>query len=223
MNDAAARDALIARIATRYARRSHRAYVRSKLHWDPMFDAAASLLRDSPRTLLDVGCGLGLLGQYLRESGGRAPYRGLDLDARKIEAARAAAIRGGLDIELAIGSATELPSIRGDVALLDLLHYLPADAQKRVLAEAAARVAPDGVLIIRNVVREPGWRFAATRFEERAARAIGWIRSPTRHFPGRDEIESPLRSDGFSMHVAPLWGRTPFNSYLFVARRAGHD
>lgn len=213
-----ANDEIIARIAARYRLRPHRSYARGKLRWDPVFTTAASLLAQSPHGLLDIGCGLGLLGQYLHERGRRAPYRGLDLDIRKIAAARAAA-SNDVRLQFATGSAAAMPAFRGDVALVDLLHYLPADAQRRALADAAERVASDGVLMIRSVLSDRSWRFRTTLLEERLARMIGWMRYPTGHFPRREDIEAPLRAMGFNVQVSPLWGRTPFNSYLFVARR----
>lgn len=213
-----ANEAIIARVARRYRLYPHRSYARGKLRWDPVFATAASLFAESKHALLDIGCGLGLLGQYLRERGFRAPYRGLDLDAKKIDAARAAA-DADLDLQFATGSATAMPAFRGNVALVDLLHYLPADLQRRTLADAAERVAADGVLMIRSVLRDRSWRFRTTLLEERLARMIGWMRYPTGHFPRREDIEAPLRSMGFTTEVSPLWGRTPFNSYLFVARR----
>jgi len=212
-------DAISARIAARYRRRSHRSYIRSKLRWDPLFAAVAPLFVDSPRALLDIGCGLGLLGQYLRERGFRAAYHGLDLDAQKIEEARRAASTAGLDLDFADGTADSLPAFSGNVALLDVLHYMPAEVQRRVLAEAAARVANGGMLVIRNVLRDRSWRFRLTVLQERLARLLGWMRSPLGDFPQREDIEAPLRAMGMAVRVKPLWGRTPFNSYLFVAQR----
>jgi 2-polyprenyl-3-methyl-5-hydroxy-6-metoxy-1,4-benzoquinol methylase len=184
-----------------------------------VYAAVAPLLAASPRALLDVGCGLGLLGPYRRECGIETPYNGIDVDAAKIEAARAAANAGGLDLNFSVGSIGALPNFSGDVALLDVLHYLPAAGQQRALADAASRVASGGMLLIRNVLRDRSWRFRATVVEERIARTLGWMRCATGHFPDRDEIESPLRAAGFEIRAAPLWGRTPFNSWLFVARR----
>jgi 2-polyprenyl-3-methyl-5-hydroxy-6-metoxy-1,4-benzoquinol methylase len=215
---AAAERAIADRVALRYGTRRHRSYVRGKLRWDPVFAAVAPLLGDSPRPLLDIGCGLGLLGQYLRECGIDNPYRGIDVDAAKIEIARAASRAGGLDLDLAAGSVDALPPFSGDVALLDVLHYLPSAEQQRALADAASRVGKGGMLVIRNVLRDRSWRFRATVLEERFSRALGWMRGPTGHFPARDEIESPLREAGFDVRVKPLWGRTPFNSWLIVAR-----
>jgi 2-polyprenyl-3-methyl-5-hydroxy-6-metoxy-1,4-benzoquinol methylase len=214
------RRAIADRIASRYGTRRHRGYVRGKLRWDPVFAAVAPLFAGSPRALLDIGCGFGLLGQYLRECGVDAPYRGIDVDAAKIDAARAAAKAGNLDLELSVGSVDALPSFSGDVALLDVLHYLPRAEQQHAIADAASRVAAGGLLVIRNVLRDRSWRFRATVIEEHISRTLGWMRCETGHFPSREEIESPLNSAGFEVRAAPLWGRTPFNSWLIVARRA---
>jgi 2-polyprenyl-3-methyl-5-hydroxy-6-metoxy-1,4-benzoquinol methylase len=212
--------ARIDRIASRFATRSHRSYVRGKLGWDPLFAAVVPPIVAADRPLLDVGCGIGLLGQTLRESGFARDYRGLDLDAEKVDAARVAAARDHLGLAFDIGSATALPDFNGSVALLDVLHYLPRDAQRAALDAGASRVARGGVLVIRNVVRDDTWRFRATVLQERISRGLGWMRCETGHFPTQAEIVEPLRAAGLDVETTPLWGKTPFNSWLFIARRA---
>lgn len=209
------------RIGARYRRRWHRNYAANKLRFDPAFAATADLLLEaSDVALLDVGCGLGLLGQYLRERGWRGRYRGVDFDEAKIDAARFAATAAGNTLEFEPADARRgLPASSGHVALLDVLHYLERDDQQALLRELAARVAPGGMLILRNVLRAPGWRFRLTVLEERFLHATRWMTTPARHFPDRTEIEAPLRDAGLVVEVAPLWGDTPFNSFLIVARR----
>jgi SAM-dependent methyltransferase len=207
------------RIAARYRRRWHRRYARGKLRFDPAYAATARLLDGSDAPLLDVGCGIGLLGFYLREHGFRGSYRGVDFDTGKIGEARRIAHEHALGLAFEDGDANALPPFAGHVVLLDVLHYLRADDQQRLLREAAARVAPGAMLIARNVLREPGWRFRATVLEERFLYAVRWMRSPALHFPTRAEIETPLREAGFAVDVEPLWGNTPFNSFVIAARR----
>jgi 2-polyprenyl-3-methyl-5-hydroxy-6-metoxy-1,4-benzoquinol methylase len=213
--------AIARRIGAHYRRRGHRHYASSKLRFDPVFAAACELLlQGSGEALLDVGCGLGLLGQYLRERGWSGAYLGLDFDAGKIDAARAAAQSAGIDLAFEPGDARRgMPPFSGHVALLDVLHYLGRDEQRALLRELAMRVAPGGMLILRNVLRAPGWRFRLTVLEERFLYASRWMRSPARHFPEREEVEAPLREAGLVVEVNPLWGDTPFNSFLIVARR----
>jgi O-methyltransferase involved in polyketide biosynthesis len=103
--------------------------------------------------------------------------------------------------------------------LIDVLHYLERDDQQTLLREAAARVAPGAALIVRSVLRDRGWRFRATVAEEFLLHAARWMRSPARHYPSREEIEGPLRAAGLDADMRPLWGSTPFNSFVVVARR----
>jgi len=218
--EAAEHRVIAGRIAARLRRPWHRDYARSKLRFDPAYGAVAGAIDGSDTALLDVGCGLGLLGFYLRERGFRGAYHGVDFDASKIdEARRTARHYDGLYFE--VGDANALPAFRGHVAMLDVLHYLPHAEQHALLHEAAARVAPGAALVVRNVLRERGWRFHATVLEEHLLYASRWMRSPARHYPRRAEIEDPLRAAGLDVQVRPLWGRTPFNSFVLVARRPG--
>ena len=214
--DPAAREA----IAAHYAQRRHRFYARWKLAVDPAYAATAALLGDSALPLLDVGCGIGLLGQYLRASGARVSYSGVDHDPFKIEVAQAAARHAGLERELRLqcADATILPSVHGHVVLLDILHYLSAAHQRALLGTIVGHLAPEGLLVIRNVLSEPNWRFHATRVEEFFLRTSGWIPGGAQHYPSADELREPLERAGLAVHIAPLRGRTPYNSYLLVAR-----
>jgi SAM-dependent methyltransferase len=212
--------AIARRIGARYRRHWHRSYARNKLRFDPAFSAAADLLDGRDAALLDVGCGLGLLGQYLRERGWNGAYLGVDFDAAKIDAARTATQAAGTGLAFEVGDACAgLPASSGDVALLDVLHYLEQDDQQVLLRELATRVAPGGMLVLRNVLRARGWRFHLTVLEERFLYASRWMRSPARHYPEQAEVEAPLRAAGLAVEVKPLWGDTPFNSFLIVARR----
>lgn len=214
--DAAARKS----IAAHYARPGHRLHTRWKLANDPAYAATASLLGDSTLPLLDIGCGIGLLGQYLVASGARVVYSGVDHDGRKIDAAQAAARHAGLEhsARLHCADAATLPPIRGHVALLDVLHYLPKERQRALLEVATQHLAPGGLLLIRNVLREANWRFHATRLEEFFLDASGWIPGGAQHYPSADELRAPLERAGLKVRIAPLRGHTPFNSYLLVAR-----
>lgn len=216
--DAAEHRAISRRIAGRFRRRWHRSYAENKLRFDPAYRAAALLLGDSRESLLDIGCGLGLLGFYLRERGFRGAYRGVDFDRHKIAEARHLA-RSDASLDFDDGNADALPAFCGHIALLDVLHYLSAERQQSLLHEAAMRVAPGALLIIRNVLRERCWRFHATVIEEHILHATRWMRSPALHYPGREEIVAPLLAAGLVVEVRPLWGSTPFNSFAIVARR----
>ncbi len=208
------------RIAHLYESRLQRGYVLGKLAGDPVYAATAALVAGTALPLLDIGCGIGLLGLYLHALGHAQPYLGLDHDPRKIAAGQQAVQRAGLDalISLRHADVAASPPMHGHVTLLDVLHYLPAARQPALLWEAARHLAPDGCLVIRNVLREPNWRFHATRVEEFFLRTSGWIPGGAQHYPSASEVRAPLEDAGLEVRIEPLRGCTPFNSYLIVAR-----
>ena len=183
-------------IASRYPTRFLRSYVKSKLARDPMYEAVLSHVRDSSEPLLDVGCGVGVLEMFLRARGATMPIVALDADAKKIAVARRIAPDG---VTFDVGNALALPPFRGTVIILDLLHYLTHDEQQAMLLQALER--------------------SMTVAEETFARAIGWLRVPRLNFPSVEQIVAPFHARGFEVSVAPMWGRTPLNNYLFVFSR----
>jgi SAM-dependent methyltransferase len=212
-------DRVIERIARRYEGRWLQGYARGKLRGDPVFAAAATLLKGASLPVLDVGCGIGLFEFYLRECGFTAPLAGCDFDAAKIAQAQRIA-RDFADVTFTHADLTVgLPAGEcGHVVIFDVLHYLPAAAQRRLLESVAARVAPGGCCLIRDTPRDGSWRFRATQLEEWFIRAISWMKSGAVHYPTVAEVVAPFTARGFTAEVRPLWGRTPFNSHLFILR-----
>ena len=194
-------------------------YAHGKIALDPAYPLVARLLKDSPRPLLDIGCGMGLLAAYLRAHQHRAPIVGMDVDAEKVSLAQG--ILGHENIRFHAGDAlVTFPEHSGDVVMLDVLHYFSDDEQQQLLEKLAASVAPGGIALIRVTLNEPTLRFALTRLEEWFIKIIRWIPVSGSNFPTREEVSAPFRQAGFQEEIRPLWGITPFNSYLFSYRRA---
>ena len=218
------REQLINRIAAVFSSRWHQGYVRGKLKYDPVFGDVIDWVRKCPvsEPLLDVGCGLGLLSHWLRARDIDTPILAIDPDSRKIEAARAAAIRAGLcNVEIKQAGALDDFGLRfGGIFLLDVLHYLPPPDRDKFLSEAASSLPAGGVVYIRNGLRDGSWRHTATRVEEWFVRFNGWIRTRGFALPTQSEISRHFPEDLFGRAITPLWGRTPFNSFrlAFVKR-----
>jgi 2-polyprenyl-3-methyl-5-hydroxy-6-metoxy-1,4-benzoquinol methylase len=210
--------ALLREISQRFPGRWLQGYVRGKLKSDPVYAAAAREIGLCPGPVLDIGCGIGLFAHYLQAVGCDGEYLGIDLDAPKIQIAQHAA-RGKSRICFNNMSCETLPAWQGHVVILDTLHYLAAASQQELLRAAAARVAPGATLIIRSVLRDNSWRFGITRLEEAFMRSIRWMRYRVQHYPDAEATRAPLADAGLSVQMSSLWGRTPFNSYLIVAKR----
>ena len=201
--------------------RGDKYYTRTKLSTDPLYEGVFSAIQKDSLPLLDIGCGLGLLGLYLRERGKSAPITGFDYDSRKVEAGRHLLERGGYsDITLSQGDARlDLPDHLGDVTILDILQFFTPGEQKKLLKSAAQRVAPGGKLIIRSGLKKNNLRFFITWVADLLAKLTFWMKAAPTHYPTADFFQTTLEAEGFSVEIQPFWGKTPFNNYLITATR----
>lgn len=195
-------------------------YSLSKLAMDPLYEAVPDAFGEEPVPVLDLGCGIGLLLHCLRAGGRQLPYVGVDTDAVKISAARAASTRGGHGnasfqvCDLSV----QFPQHQGSVALLDVLQYLPSQAQGSLLSQAAQCVSKEGRLVIRTGLADGTWRSAMTRATDRFGHLVGWMKTSFKAQPSAQELRQVLKRHGLHAEFKPLWGRTPFNNWLVIAR-----
>jgi 2-polyprenyl-3-methyl-5-hydroxy-6-metoxy-1,4-benzoquinol methylase len=218
--DATEHEPACARVAALFRRRWLRSYVRGKLRNDRIYPTAFELFRGSPEPILDVGCGVGLLGFYLRERGWSQPLLGLDLDARKIREGKTIAASRYKDVDLRDQDVQKpLPEFSGNIALFDVLHYLPLVEQSILLAHLAKCVAPGGLLVIRDCPRDNSARFWMTLLAEKFAQTISWNLNTPLHFPSRALLHEAFSEDEFESESRPLWGTSPFNNHIFIFRR----
>ena len=210
------------RVAARFPRGWLRSYAKSKLRRDPIFPAAYELLRCSDQPILDVGCGIGLLAFYLRERGCTQSIAGLDVDPRKIRHARKAAAERYREVSFHEQDVQKpLAEFRGNIALFDVLHYLPLAEQSALLSRLAQSIAPAGLLIIRDCPRDGSFRFWMTWLAEKFAQAISWNLNAPLHFPARERLVEAFSEKQFTREIRPLWGGSPFNNHIFIFRGTG--
>jgi uncharacterized protein (DUF2062 family)/trans-aconitate methyltransferase len=209
-------------------------FVRGKLRHDPLY---FNLLRRGflppAGRLLDLGCGRGILfslltaarrqieaGQY--PEGWAPPPPGLTfhgLEGRpKVAAAAREALGEGAVIET--GDLRESPFPAADaILLLDVLHYLPPDDQRGLLARAVAALQPGGVLLIRDADAAGGWRFTATRMQERFSALLRRHWGQRFHFRSAGEWGGLLRELGLDVDVQPMGMGTPYANVLLAGRK----
>ena len=208
------------RVAGQFREPWLRMYARGKLRRDRVYTTAYELINSSNKPILDVGCGLGLLAFYLRERKCAQPVLGLDVDARKIGYGATIAAAHYENVELRFQDVqSAIPHFSGNVALFDVLHYLPRAAQSALLSHLAGCVAPGGFLMIRDCPRDRRPRFWMTWLAEKFAQAISWNINRTLHFPSRSSIDDAFDAAEFERETRPLWGSLPFNNHVFIFRR----
>jgi SAM-dependent methyltransferase len=192
-----------------------RGYVRGKLGSDPVFEAGRAVVERVGGPVVDLGCGLGLFGLWLRQHGLRTPYRGCDLGVWKIEAGRRAAERlrcGDFRLEAAEMAGFPLEGA-GVICAFDVIHYLDAAGQAVLVERLIEASRAGGTVLIRTGVRGCGWRSAVTRVEEWWTRASGWIRGGAINFPQLEDLRGRFATAGCRVEARPLWGNTPFSSH----------
>ena len=146
-------------------------FAKGKLSWDPVFWALFERLPEEG-TLLDVGCGEGLLGLYLRVGGKKLKILGVDHDEGRIARARRAA-DGLSDLDFQVTDARSVEGSFDVITVIDVLHYLPTEAQAALLTRLVSLLRPGGRLYLRDP--EPGRGLAGwwTRTTERLFVALG--------------------------------------------------
>ena len=198
-------------------------YVRGKLRIDPMYGVVFERLRGSSLPILDLGCGIGILPYYLRQRGLQSRMIGVDWDAGRIAVAQQVAQGYDQNLSFIHQDARTPIEFHGHMVMLDLLHYINDDDQRRLLDTVAASIAPGGAAVIRECPRDSSNRFKLTNVAEYFLRALRWQKVSTINFPTRETIAKPFRARGFTEEILPMWGGTPFNNYLFVFLRPKGD
>jgi uncharacterized protein (DUF2062 family)/protein-L-isoaspartate O-methyltransferase len=212
-------------------------FARGKLRGDPLYRTVllGNVLpfRMPGGTLVDVGCGSGLMLALLAETSacwreGRWPPAaaappvfdrlvGIELRPRVARHARQALDDAATIVE---GDARRAPPEPCDAILFfDLLHMMPHADQEQLVASMAGRLAPSGVILVREADAAAGWRFQTVRAGNRLkALAFGYWRQPL-HFRTAAEWSALFERLGFSVARQDMSDGTPFANVLFVLTR----
>jgi SAM-dependent methyltransferase len=236
--DLAIWSALCARVAVRwrvetassFIERAQSHYVLAKLRVDPVARLVAQLAAEQPRgfgSVVDLGAGCGQLPILLLELGVAERVTGFDWDERKVRSARRAASgkAGGwpsLPAHFVHADVCDVRIPNADtVFLVDVLHYLPFDAQDALVDRAFDAVQPGGRLVVREADSARGLRSIATRVEEGVFTWLRFNRGQRVRMRPAADIVARLEARGALCSVDPAWGSTPFSNVLILARRLG--
>lgn len=167
--------------------------------------------------LLDVGCGSGLLLNLLalrkRVTGGI----GFDSSLRAIGIANDALkeIRPNPGIEF-LGVAVEARWPDGTydvVSMIDVMHHINPSQQHAAIEQAAAKVAPGGLFLYKDIGSRPLWRAWANRLHDLVL-ARQWI-----HYVASDQIVRWAGSAGLQLIRSETINMLWYGHQLLVFRR----
>jgi SAM-dependent methyltransferase len=131
------------------------------------------LLPDEGR-ILDIGCGFGLFAAYFGQTQSERRIVGVDPDERRVEMARHVSDSLGLSNTFAAGDARDIP-LEGRFSgayVLDVMHHIPESDQLPMLRRLRDLLAPNGVLVIKDITTEPKLGLEFTRLLDRLM--VGW-------------------------------------------------
>lgn len=213
----------IARAAARYrvTPRKFRYYAAAKYRMDPCYRALCARIGENTQ-VVDLGCGLGMLGVALCELGGGRKTLGIDWDAEKI----AAGTQATRDLDPStitlrrddLRTAELLPC--DVVTLIDVLHYYDATTQVEVLTRAAAALHLGGHLFIRETDPSRAGGARLTRWFERTMVRFGWNRGPQVHYLPIETLRAELGKLGFTVEQVEVAGTTHPGNVLLCAEKS---
>lgn len=198
-----------------------RGFVRWKLRLDRVFGLLGELLAAEELrqgTVVDLGCGYGMALSFAAFGDSSRRLVGCDLDAHRIAVARQAL--SGLNAELSVADvrALDLPPA-GLILILDVLQYLPADEQLRLLQRCCAALVPRGRLIFRVHDRERGLWSAITMAFDRLIFACGRAGTRPLMLPAA-EYHQVLEDAGLQVEERRFRNLLPLAHILFVAKKS---
>ncbi|MFA5242796.1 MAG: class I SAM-dependent methyltransferase [Sulfuricella sp.] len=206
-------------------------FARGKLGADPAF---ATLLEKGlipDGSVLDIGCGQGLLAAWLLaakrlsdngkwHSDWPAPprlesLRGIELVQRDLEWAREAL---GEQAEFVQGDMCKAKFGQADtVVILDVLHYVKPEAQDEVLRRVRAALPPGGRLLLRIGDADGGFPFRISNLVDQLVFFARSGRTCTLYCRPLSAWIAALNALGFSVEVLPMRQDSPFASVLLAA------
>ena len=129
-------------------------------------------------SVLEIGCGHGLLATYLALGGPARLVTGIDPDAGRIAVARRAGARLGArggGLSFAVGPPGVLPSgPYAAVVMVDVVYLVDPAEQEALVTACAGLLAPGGVLVMKETGTGTGWRARLTLAQELVA--VRWLR-----------------------------------------------
>jgi 2-polyprenyl-3-methyl-5-hydroxy-6-metoxy-1,4-benzoquinol methylase len=168
--------------------------------------------------VLDLGCGFGLFSLYFALDAPTRKITGVDLDAKRIEAATQCALR--LEVTNVHYTASNVLDWDGAsqfdaIFMLDLIHHLPKQEVLDFLSRVAQRVAPGGVLLIKDVSNKPYYKKLFTLALDRLM-----VGSEPIHYWDPKELSQLVEGLGFSVKRHTINDVLPYPHILYVCSRA---
>jgi 2-polyprenyl-3-methyl-5-hydroxy-6-metoxy-1,4-benzoquinol methylase len=180
-----------------------------KLRWRLCpFVQIAGYIPDEGR-IVDVGCGRGLLANYLALVSDSREVTGIDKQEKRIEAA-IKSIEGRENIHFYLQDALDLHRQEFDVIVIsDMLHHLAYPEQEKLLRHCYQILPEGGALLLEDVTTRPQWKWIAHFLIDRTLNC-----GRRQYYRKVDDWISCLESLGFQVESFPAHRHIPLSDFL---------
>lgn len=163
--------------------------------------------------ILDLGCGYGILANFLALSSTTREVIGVDTDVKKIKNAE----KGILNVSFRVADATKMKIKNLNTVILhDVLHHLNSyKDQEKLIGDCKKMLKKGGVLLIVEVDNKPFWKLILGRITD----FIMYSGSPV-YFRYKNEMIKLLEKYFLKSNIAVDYLRNnPFPQVVYVCKK----
>jgi trans-aconitate methyltransferase len=163
-------------------------------------------------TIIDLGCGHGVLANYLALRSPRRRVIGYDLSEHRIAVASSLRLPNA---EFHCQNLFDSPPVpAAAIIVADVLHHLESfDAGDQLLALLCERLGPDTLLVVKEIGQQPWHKFLFTRPVD-ALFYKGRV-----HFRSPRQFERLFDHLGLDARYVPLHAWRPLSHMMYLCRR----
>ena len=164
--------------------------------------------------IIDVGCGYGLLANFLILRSSKRDVTGVDLSEKRIGIAQKTTDNrkkicfkpvNVLDLQLEKYCA---------MVMSDFLHHIDYEAQEELLTRCYQKITPGGLLIIEEVDNKPLWKYCFNTVVDRMLNIGAGI-----FFRNQREFQELLERIGFQVSIKKAHKGLPLSDVIFICRK----
>lgn len=193
-------------------------YLRTKLRICPVRQLETFI--PSRGTIVDLGCGNGLMAALFMLGSGDRRVIGFDLDPQKVETARRLKGRWPtLEFHEADLASLHIP--RADVVtIVDVLYLIPDGQQDAILKKCSESLALGGVLLLKEMDTRPRWKYVWNYFQETlAVKIMGFTLGGRFYFRPEADYRKTLEGLGFEVETVRLDSHYWYPHVLYLCRK----
>jgi len=185
--------------------------------WEEPYEIVDKIL-PKEGIITDLGCGEGLLSNYLALSSSQRKVLGFEIATERLKRAK----KGIKNTTFQVGNAVDMSYPLADrVVIFHVLHHLPGKAaQEKVLQKAKNSLKKNGELIIVEVHVKPTIKYAAAWIADHFL--VPWVfekRFYTKaYFRKENDWVNLLKKLGFSVKVTESTAGRPFPNIIFQCK-----